>query len=410
MDTTSVPVPWLLGLFAGATIFLGFPIARIRRVSAMTKALLNAISTGILIFLLVEITGHVLEEIEELVERAAAGQPGLTQAVQLGGLFALGFSIGLLGLVYFEQRYLGSAKDVPPQRRSKQMAMMIALGLGLHNFSEGLAIGQGYASGAFQLAWLLAIGFALHNATEGFGIAAPLSGHQVSWGFLGWAGLLAGGPTCLGAILGGLWNNKSVEVFCLALASGTILYVVGELLHLGRQLKGETPVAVGLLVGFFVAVITDFLLVGAMHHASAQAVPSASSDTTQQMTEDPHRPRHGGSFGDADDLYHYELLLREPRELILYVNDSLNRPLNVRHLTGQWRLDPDEPEGPSGTFRPSHDGDYFVATLPPSPTDPLHVEVAVLKGREWARMEFFLPALPAVPPLAGQAGAPTPTD
>ena len=83
--------PWMLGLIAGITIFLGFPIARIKSVATRTKALLNAISTGILIFLLVEIAGHVLEEIEELIERAAAGQPGLQEAIFYGGLFALGF-------------------------------------------------------------------------------------------------------------------------------------------------------------------------------------------------------------------------------------------------------------------------------------------------------------------------------
>ncbi len=138
-----IPGAWWLGLLAGSTIVLGFPIARLQRVSTRTKALLNAISPGILIFLVVEITGHALEAIEELIKRAAVGQPGLAEALQLGGLFALGFTIGLLGLVYFEPRHLGTAKDVPPQRRSKQVAMMIALGLGLHNFSEGLANGQG---------------------------------------------------------------------------------------------------------------------------------------------------------------------------------------------------------------------------------------------------------------------------
>ena len=141
--------------------------------------------------------------------------------------------------------------------------MMIAIGLGLHNFSEGLAIGQGYASGAMRLAWLLAIGFALHNATEGFGIAAPLSGHRASWSFLGLAGLIAGGPTFLGAVVGGWWVNEPTEIFCLALASGTILYIVGELLHLGRQLKEEAVVEIGLLVGFFVAMLTDFFLIAA---------------------------------------------------------------------------------------------------------------------------------------------------
>jgi len=258
------PTQLFLGALAGGTIFLGLPIARLRAASVKTKGFLNAVSTGILIFLLVEITGHLLEELEEMLEEAVEHGVGLAEPLQYGGLFVLGFTIGLLGLVYFEQRFLGSAKNgIAPKTRATQLTTMIAVGLGLHNLSEGLAIGQGYASGALQFAWLLAIGFALHNATEGFGIAAPLSGHRVSWGFLGLMGLIAGGPTALGAIIGGIWVNEAVEAFCLALASGTILYVVGELLHLGRQLKEEAVVGVGLLVGFFIAMATDFLLIGA---------------------------------------------------------------------------------------------------------------------------------------------------
>ena len=254
--------PWFLGILAGGTIFLGLPIARLRNVTTKTKAFLNAISTGILIFLLVEITGHLLEEIEEFIEGAAGGTGAWRSVLGYGGLFVAGFSIGLLGLVYFERKYLGTAKDgIAARTRAQQLAMMIAIGLGLHNLSEGLAIGQGYASGAVRFAWLLAIGFALHNATEGFGIAAPLSGHQASWRFLGLTGLTAGGPTCVGAIVGSVWVNKPTEMFCLALASGTILYIVGELLHLGRQLKEEATVEVGLLIGFFVAMATDFFLI-----------------------------------------------------------------------------------------------------------------------------------------------------
>ena len=258
------PGQWLLGFLAGATIFLGLPVARLGTVTAKTKAFLNAMSTGILIFLFVEMTGHLLEETEELVEAAVKGHGSLAAALQYGGLFALGFGIGLLGLVYFERRFLGAVKNgAAPGSRAKQVALLIAIGLGLHNLSEGLAIGQGYASGALRLAWLLAIGFALHNATEGFGIAAPLSGHRASWKFLGLTGLIAGGPTFLGSIIGGWWVSETTEVLFLSLASGTILYIVGELLHLGRQLKEETVVEVGLLIGFFVAMVTDFLLIAA---------------------------------------------------------------------------------------------------------------------------------------------------
>ena len=252
-----------LGLVAGGTIFLSLPVARLGNLSVKTKGFLNAISTGILIFLLVEITGHILEQIEDLLLASTEGRHTLPDVFKFGGVLFAGFSIGLLGLVYFENKFLGVAKDgIPPKRRAQQIAMLIAIGLGLHNFSEGLAIGQGYASGAIRLAWLLVIGFALHNATEGFGIAAPLTGHQVSWRFIGLTGLIAGGPTCLGALVGGVWVNQLTEVFCLSLASGTLLYVVGELLHLGRQLKGEAIIEIGLLVGFFIALITDlFLLV-----------------------------------------------------------------------------------------------------------------------------------------------------
>ena len=252
---------WALGGLAGGTIFLGLPIARLRRVTPKLQGFLNAASTGILIFLLVEMTGHLLDGLEELIEEAVEHGGSMGEAFRHGSLFALGFSAGLLGLMAFERRYLGSAKDgASAKNKTKRLAMMIAIGLGVHNLSEGLAIGQGYASGALKLAWLLTIGFALHNATEGFRIAAPLSGQRVSWRFLTLAGLVAGGPTFLGAVIGSWWVNDATEVFCLSLASGTILYLIGELLHLGRQLKEETVVGLGLLAGFFAALATDVFL------------------------------------------------------------------------------------------------------------------------------------------------------
>lgn len=367
--------PWLLGLIAGGTIFLGLPIARLSRVSTKTKAFLNAISTGILIFLLVEITGHLIEEIEELVETAVVAGGTLAGALQYGGIFVLGFSLGLLGLVWFEERFIGSAKDqAVPAKRAKQLALMIAVGLGLHNLSEGLAIGQGYSAGAMGLAWLLAVGFALHNATEGFGIAAPLSGHRASWGFLGVCGIVAGGPTMLGAILGGSFSSKPTEIFCLSLAAGTILYIIGELLHLGRLLKKEAIVEIGLLVGFFVAMATDFTLSAAMEVTAG------------------HGPRHGGYFGDANDIYHYELAQESDGKLTLYVNDHHNRSLDTRTLQGRWVLDPDA-GSVTGFFTPSPGGDFLSAALPSlSPKKPVHLKIGVLKGQEWAEMEFFLPA------------------
>ena len=368
--------PWLLGLFAGGTIFLGLPIAKIGRISPKTKGFLNALSTGILIFLLVEIGGRLIEEIEELVKEAVMTGAGAASAWRYGGLFVLGFSVGLLGLVWFEQRFIGPAKDQQaPGKRGRQLALMIAVGLGLHNLSEGLAIGQGHAAGATELALLLAIGFALHNATEGFSVAAPLSGQPVSWGFLGMCGLIGGGPTFLGAVAGSAWVSKPAEIFCLALAAGTILYVIGELLHLGRMLKGEVVVPVGLLLGFFLAMGTDFALGAALELTAG------------------HGPRHGGYFGDANDIYHYEIVRQPDDNLILYVNDHQNQPTDTRTLTGRWVLDPGSPNSATGFFTSTPDGAYLVSSLPEKTRGAeVHLEVQVLKGNDWAPMEFYLPA------------------
>jgi len=369
--------PWFLGLLAGGTIFLGLPIARLNQVSPKIKGFLNAVSTGILIFLLVEITGHLINEIEQLVEPAILTGASAGIAFKYASLFIVGFSVGLLGLVYFEQKFLGSAKDKPsPRAHAKQLALMIAVGLGLHNLSEGLAIGQGHSAGAIHLAWLLTIGFALHNATEGFGIAAPLSGHKASWGFLGLTGLIAGGPTLLGAVAGSWLVSKPLEIFCLAMAAGTILYIIGELLHIGRFLKGEAIVEIGLLVGFFLAAASDFTL-GAALEATAG-----------------HGPRHGGYFGDANDIYHYELVPEMSSRLILYVNDHLNKPMDARTLQGRWILNPDDPKPITGFFQPAPDGAFLIGRLPPSGRQEIHLLVSVLKNNDWADMEFYIPLAP----------------
>src|SRR3989454_9014590 len=108
------------------------------------------------------------------------------------------------------------------QQEAMRVGMSIAAGIGLHNFSEGLAIGQAAQGGEVSLALLLVIGFALHNATEGFGIVGPLAGRgvQASWSYLATAGLIAGGPTFVGTIVGTAFSSSYVFVGFLALAAG----------------------------------------------------------------------------------------------------------------------------------------------------------------------------------------------
>jgi len=257
-----MPTQIKLALIAGGTIFLGLPVAKIPNVSARTKGFLNAVSTGVLIFILVEIMGKAIESIEDLFQAARGGFPQMTNALSFSGMLILGLLVGLLSMVYFENAFIRQGKDKTPQEEAQasRLSLMIAIGIGIHNLTEGLAIAQANAFGDEILGLFLAVGFALHNATEGFGIAAPLSGQRPSWAFLGLMGLIGGGPTVIGAVLGSYWQSSIFQFLSFGLAAGSILYIVGELMHMGRRLKGEAVVEIGLLIGFASAFATEMYL------------------------------------------------------------------------------------------------------------------------------------------------------
>ncbi len=269
-----------LGAIAGFTVFLGLPLGRMRSASSHMRALLNATATGILLFLLWDVLTEVVEPIETALGEATAGNGTWLHFGWLSLVFAVSLTVGLMSLVYYDlwlarraratMRFGPGAANVHEfhagpiarLRPAQRLAFFIALGIGFHNLSEGLAIGQSAAGGQLRLALVLVIGFALHNATEGFGIVGPLAGetHLPSWRFLGALGLIAGSPTFVGTVIGQSFQNETVFAAFLALAAGSILYVVIELLAVARKLGHKDMTTWGILAGLVLGFATDFIL------------------------------------------------------------------------------------------------------------------------------------------------------
>jgi ZIP family zinc transporter len=286
----------LLGSIAGFTIFLGLPLARLQNVSSKKKGFLNAIAIGILVFLIIDVFGHAWDSTGDVAQSTFSGKTPLATGIPtILALFG-GLAIGLLGLVFYEKRYMSGNKtrtfsfydrkevggdstissNVSSQEHSGnaesqilvhettayRLSMMIAIGIGAHNFSEGLAIGQSYISGAIGLAVILIIGFGAHNATEGFGIAGPLTGliKKPSIRFLVLAGLIGGGPTFLGTLIGSLWTSTITSVFFLSIAGGALIYVSMLMYNSGRRQTTNDILMVGIFVGLCAGFITDLIV------------------------------------------------------------------------------------------------------------------------------------------------------
>ena len=268
----------ILGAIAGFTIFVGLPMARMRNVARRVGVSLNAIATGILIFLFWDVVSHGVGPVEMHLRAKEWGT-----FAGYAALLSAGFAAGMMGLVYYDG-WLKNKRATPlvgpgaaavdefthrtwfeSLTPGKRLALLIATGIGLHNFGEGLAIGQSSAAGQLSLALVLIIGFGLHNATEGFGIIGPMSGEAEvpSWGFLGLMGLIGGGPTFLGTVIGQAWVSPALEVAFFAVAGGSILYVVIQLLEVCRRHAMPQLVGWMLLLGLLLGFGTDWVLVAA---------------------------------------------------------------------------------------------------------------------------------------------------
>jgi zinc transporter, ZIP family len=249
----------LLGVYVGVIpVALGMLwLPFVRRIDATWIRALLAATVGLLAFLAVDAT---LEAIEIAGEGA--------QALGGAGLVALGALLAYLALAAVSarvdvRRTRGEAEGASPLR----LAALVALGIGLHNLGEGLAIGSAYATGALALGTFLVVGFAIHNTTEGLAIVAPLgrAGVRVSPGRLIALGVLAGAPAVAGAWIGAAAFTPSLAAFLLGAGVGAIAQVIVQIAPGLRDAAGRIldPVVAGGIAGGMLAMYATGLLVSA---------------------------------------------------------------------------------------------------------------------------------------------------
>ena len=270
-----------LGAVAGFTIYLGLPVGRLKLLGMRGRVALAMFSVGILAFIFVDVMSNGISILDQALRHFKHDHAALGHLVWLLFLLAAGFTAGSAGLALLERRMRPSAATLPPiagsalalpaddalelellaaRKRALRTGLTIAAAIGVHNFAEGLAIGVSARAGAIGLATVLIIGFALHNATEGFGIVGPLGDVTPSWRWIGLAGLIGGGPTFLGTLVGWEVTSQPLELAFYATAGGAILYVIGEIWN-GMRRYGHREL--GLLMvsaGFLVGVLTDLIV------------------------------------------------------------------------------------------------------------------------------------------------------
>ncbi len=279
----------VLGAVSGLTILLGLPVGRLQLVGRRGRVALAMFSVGVLAFIFVDVLSHASSILDGALNSVKHHHTSVLRLIWMFALLAVGFVSGSAGLAALERwiRPRGSWQARAPiaggapgaalvtggaaaeaaaaeldaaRRRALRTGLTIAGAIGVHNFAEGLAIGVSARTGAISLATVLIIGFALHNATEGFGIVGPLGDVRPSWRWLALAGLIGGGPTFLGSLVGYEVTSDALELAFYAAAGGAILYVIGEVWN-GMRRYGHRELGLLMLsAGFLVGVITDLIV------------------------------------------------------------------------------------------------------------------------------------------------------
>ncbi len=211
----------LLGVYVGVIpVFLGILwLPFLRSLPRQWYFFFLSLTAGLLVFLGVDALEDALENAERV--------PGPFQGV---AVILIGLSVSLLGL-YAITGWLKRRRQAKESATALLLAYGIAFGIGIHNLGEGLAIGGAYALGEFATSFLLVVGFMVHNLTEGVAVVAPIVRSAFRWQNLIWLGLLAGGPTIAGTLLGAFAYTALWAVLFLAVGAGAVFQVVIEIVR-----------------------------------------------------------------------------------------------------------------------------------------------------------------------------------
>jgi zinc transporter ZupT len=243
----------LIGLYVGIIpVFLGiFWLPVLRQLDRRWMTFLMAITAGLLIFLGIDTLVEALEQ--------SANVPS---PFQWSGMIGIGVVGTFLLLFLISRRQTTIGRSETNQRLS--LAYMIALGIGVHNLGEGLAIGAAYNVGEIALGAFLVVGFIIQNITEGLGIVAPVARDRPGWRQLALLGVIGGAPAILGAWIGGFSPSPALAVLFLAIGAGAVFEVVYEVGALIQKDTSRNPMPLtvfsGVMTGMLILWLTGLMI------------------------------------------------------------------------------------------------------------------------------------------------------